>query len=266
MEVKKVILITGAGSGIGKDSTIALAKRGHRVIATTHFEKQAEKLAEIAQHESLPIESFKLDITRAKDREQVLKYEIDVLINNAGIGESGSLAEIDVNLVRGNFETNLFCTIELSQLALKGMMDRGRGSILFVSSLAGRAPVMPFLASYAMTKYALSAGAESLRNEIRKINKNINISVVEPGAYHTGFNQKITATKFEWMDSSSYFFKQINKIKRHEDRQFRLTEVKSTESIVRQIIKACEAEKPRFRYSAPWWQSLGVRLLRIAGK
>ena len=98
------------------------------------------------------------------------------------------------------------------------------------------------------------------------IHKNIHIIVIEPGAYHTGFNQKMMATKFEWMDKSSYFFQGLERIKMDEDRHFRMTEQKATKSIGRKIIKACEADIPRFRYSAPWWQSLGIRLLRIAGK
>ena len=262
----KIIFITGAGSGIGRDTAMALAKRGHRVIATTHSDQQAEKLSKLAYRESLSLKSFKLDVTVAQDREKILRYQVDVLINNAATGESGSLAEIDMDRVRKNFETNLFSGIALTQLALRGMMYRNRGRILFISSLAGRVIFMPFLASYAMTKYAVSAGAESLRQEIKMIHKNIHIIVIEPGAYHTGFNQKMMATKFEWMDKSSYFFQGLERIKMDEDRHFRMTEQKSTKSIVRKIIKACEADKPRFRYSAPWWQSLGIRLLRIAGK
>jgi short-subunit dehydrogenase len=266
MKNNKTILITGAGSGIGKDSAITLAKLGYHVLATTEFEEQAEKLNEFAKSNSLSIESFKLDVTNKQDREKILKYEVDILINNAGIGESGSLAEIDIDRVRKNFETNVFSSFELSQLALKGMLKRDEGKIIFVSSLAGRIVVMPYLASYSMTKFALSAGAQSLRNEMKEISKNVHIVVIEPGAYHTGFNQKITETKYEWMNESSYFYRMINKIKKNEERQFKLTESKSLDTIVKKIVEACEAIKPRFRYSAPWWQSLGVKIIRIFGK
>lgn len=263
MKNKINILITGAGSGIGKESAIELSKKGYHVLATTEFEKQATEINDLAKKESLSIESFKLDVTSAEDRKRILDFDIDILINNAGIGESGSLAEINVDRIRKNFETNLFSAIELSQLVLRKMIEKDKGRILFISSLAGRAPVMPFLSSYSMTKYALSAGAQSLRDEIKRISKNIHISVIEPGAYHTGFNQRITNTKYEWMNESSYFYKQIEEIKKDEKRQFRLTELKSLDSIVNKIVQACESEKPRFRYSAPWWQSLGVKIIRI---
>lgn len=117
-----------------------------------------------------------------------------------------------------------------------------------------------------MTKYSLSSGAETLKKELKQIKKKVYVAVVEPGAYHTGFNQEMIATKFEWMDKNSYFYKIIDKIKRNGKRRFALTECKTTKSIVKKIVSATEAKKPRFRYTAPWWQSIGVRIIRIFGK
>lgn len=90
--MKKTILITGAGSGIGLDTAWALAARGHRVIATTFDEAQAASLRSQAVSRGVALQVFKLDITSAADRQQILTLDVDVLINNAGIGESGSLA------------------------------------------------------------------------------------------------------------------------------------------------------------------------------
>ncbi len=266
MSGTKTILITGSGSGIGKDTALVCAERGHTVIATTHSEEQAREMNELARRDTLPIQSFKMDITIPEDRQKIIEYDIDVLMNNAGIGESGSLAEIDIDRVRYNFEVNLFSALELTQLVLKKMIKKDSGTVIFVSSLAGRAPVMPFLASYSMTKYSLSAGATSLRNELKKINSNVQVSIIEPGSYHTGFNQRIMATKYTWMDESSYFYRMIKKMKKRENRKFDLIEQKTTDSIVKKIIEAIEADKPKLRYVAPWWQGFGVRLLRIFGK
>lgn len=119
--MKKIILITGAGSGIGKDTAIALAKRGHKVIATTETEEQSTALQKEIISFDIDLIIFKLDITNENDRRKIESYDLDVLINNAGIGESGSLAEIDVNKVRHNFEVNVFSSFEISQLALKKM-------------------------------------------------------------------------------------------------------------------------------------------------
>ncbi len=102
--MKKTILITGAGSGIGKDTAFTLAKRGHNVIATTETEEQSAALQKEAALNKTNITVFKLDITNAADRLKIEEHNLDVLISNAGIAESGSLAEIDMQRVRHNFE------------------------------------------------------------------------------------------------------------------------------------------------------------------
>ena len=93
MKPQKTILITGCGSGFGRDSAIALAKRGHRVIATTETEKESAELVELAKANNWAMETFKLDVVNPDDRDKILNYDLDVLVNNAGVGESGSLAE-----------------------------------------------------------------------------------------------------------------------------------------------------------------------------
>jgi len=258
----KTILITGAASGFGKDAAIALAKRGHQIIATTHRDESVVELKK--EFGDLFLAVFKLDITLKEDRDKILDFDLDVLINNAGIGESGSLAEIPIEKVRTNFETNVFSTLAISQLALTKMMKKQTGTVIFISSLAGRIP-LPFLGPYSMTKYALSAGVTMLRSELKKITKTVHIVLIEPGAYHTGFNQKNIAKKYDWMDKGSLFYDKIDELKKEENRQFNLAEIKTTTSLVNKIIKAAEANKPCLRYVAPWWQNLGVRVLRIFG-
>ena len=251
--ITKTIFITGAGSGIGKDAAFALAKRGHHVIAATHTQQQSDALAQEATQNNLALEICKLDITIDEDRALMKKYfDVDVLINNAAIGESGSLVDIDMSIVRKSFETNLFSSLTLTQIALGNMRKRESGTVIFISSTAGRV-VMPFLAPYAMTKFALSSGAEALRSEMHMRNKNIHVSLVEPGAYHTGFNQRMIAS-------------QQGVVRERLELFFKLLEVKSTQSIVRAIIRAAESKHPRLRYVAPWWQALGVRVLRILGR
>lgn len=263
--MKKTILITGAGSGIGKDTALALAKRGHDVIATTETDEQSLTLKNEAAQTGLRMNIFKLNILNETDRNKIEAYDLDVLINNAGVGESGSMAEIDIGKVRYNFEVNVFSAFQLSQIALRKMFAGKKGTVLFISSLAAKIP-MPFLAPYCMSKAALSCGAEALRKEIHQIEKNIHVSIIEPGAYHTGFNQKNIAKKFVWMNRDSYFYSITALLKSREERQFRTIEMNSTKSIVSKIVKAAEANKPRLRYSAPWWQAFGIYILRLFGK
>ena len=260
----KTILITGAGTGIGRDAAFALAARGHRVLATTFSQDQADALRAECRTRGQALEVFKLDITDAADRERVLELELDVLLNNAGIGESGSLAEVDVDRIRKVFEVNLFATLELTQLALRGMIARRRGSVLFVSSIAGRIP-MPFLMPYSMTKFALSAAGAGLRAELDQLRCNVQVALIEPGAIHTGFNQSMAARKYAWMGQQSYFSAQVAAMQAKEKRTFDWLEARDTRSIVAQIVKAAEARRPKLRYVAPWAQGAMVRLARIFG-
>ena len=130
------MLITGSGSGIGRDCVAALAERGHKVYATTHREDQAARLKCDLADRGGTIAAFKLDITDAQDRATAADLPIDVLINNAAVGDTGSLAEVPLDRVRACFETNLFATLALTQTCLKGMIGRGSGTIINITSSA----------------------------------------------------------------------------------------------------------------------------------
>lgn len=262
--MSKSILITGAGTGIGRDTAFALAARGHRVFATTERQDQADRLQAECAALAKGVTVLKLDITSETDRAQVLSLPLDVLINNAGVGDSGSLAEVDIDRIRAIFEVNVFSTLALTQLVLKGMIARRSGTVLLVSSVAGRLPV-PFLMPYSMSKFALSAAGAGLRSELDALGCNVHVALIEPGAIHTGFNQAMTDRKYAWMAQGSYFQGMAAKLKAQERRTFGLLEAKTTASIVAQIVKASEARRPALRYVAPRLQGWLVRLARIAG-
>jgi hypothetical protein len=98
-----------------------------------------------------------------------------------------------------------------------------------------------------------------------QLKKNIHIALIEPGAIHTGFNQAMTDSKYKWMGPSSYFAHQAQKMQKQERATFKFLEAKNTDGIVKQIIKACEATRPKLRYTSPWIQGFGVRMARIFG-
>lgn len=261
--MSKTILITGAGTGIGKDTARSLLSRGHTVYATTYSEAEVEALrAELGPGARV----FKLDITNAGDRERIADLGLDVLINNAAQNLSGSLADVNIDRVRRLFEVNVFSSLALTQIAIRSMIARGGGTVIFISSITGRVPE-PFVMPYSMTKFAISAAAAGLREEMKTLGKGIHVSVVEPGPYNTGFNRQLVDSQFELMEKEGSLFsrEQIEARKKASDARLRWLEVGSTGTIVRKIVTAAEARKPGLRYVAPWTFALLVRLLRIFG-
>ena len=128
----KTVMITGAGSGFGKGAALALAGRGHSVIATTETEEQAAALR--AEAPELTVE--KLDIT-TDDVSAAAAWDLDVLINNAGAGQTGPLADVPIDRVRRLFDVNVFGTLAVTQAVLPRMVARGDGRIIIMSSISG---------------------------------------------------------------------------------------------------------------------------------
>ena len=208
------------------------------------------------------IDVFKLDITNIKDKEKIKKLDIDILINNAAIGEGGSLTEIDMDRVRNNFETNVFSSFEIVQIVLKNMIKKGSGKIIIMSSLASIIP-LKFLGSYCGSKASISQMTRVLRKEVKMLNSNIQIVLIEPGIYHTGFNEIMLENKYKYMDIDSYFKKQIEQIRKKENILFSLLSKNDFSSVGDKIIKAVISDHSRFVYRAPFLQSIGAKLYNI---
>lgn len=191
----KRVMLTGAGSGFGKLASLALSERGHEVIATTETDEQADALQ--AEVPGLRVE--RLDIT-SDDVVRASRWEIDVLINNAGIGQTGPMADVPIDRVRRLFEVNVFGTLAVTQQVLEPMIARGSGRIIIVSSIAGVLSA-PTFGPYAMTKHALEAMGKSMRGELAPLG--IDVTLLNPGPYQTGFNDRMAASMWEWFGDSS---------------------------------------------------------------
>ncbi len=181
---KRTILVTGAGSGFGKGAAVELASRGHSVIATTETQDQADALAA----ECPELTTIKLDVTSSDDIAQVPGLNVDVLINNAGLGVMGPMASVPMERVRAAFDVNVFGMVEMSQAVIPGMKERGWGRIINVSSVAG-VFASPLGSPYSMTKHAVEAFTKSLRAEMAP--HGIDVTKVNPGPYNTGFNDRM---------------------------------------------------------------------------
>lgn len=192
----KTVMITGAGSGFGKGTALALASRGHNVIATTETDAQAAAL----QAEAPQLQVEKLDVTSAADVARAADWDVDVLINNAGAGQTGPMADIPLDRVRRLFEVNVFGTIAVTQAVLPQMAKRGSGRVIIMSSIAGVMSA-PTFGPYAMTKHALEAMGKAMRGELAP--SGIDVTLINPGPYNTGFNDRMADSMWEWFDANS---------------------------------------------------------------
>ena len=203
---KKRILISGAGSGFGELAAIGLAKAGHDVIVGAQIWPQVTQLrlkAEGLGLKNLRVE--KLDILDAYDIRNASKWDIDILVNNAAIGISGPASEIPLELLRRSFDTNFFAPLELTQHVVRKLVAEKRpGKIVFVSSIGGLIAV-PFGAPYATTKHALEALAGSMKAELEPFG--IQVQVINPGGYLTGFNETEAESSTHWMDDRENYIK-----------------------------------------------------------
>lgn len=185
--IPKIILITGAGSGIGKLTALTLGKIGHQVIAVTETEEQANILKEDAQALKIPLMVEKIDITNERDRENAWKWDIDILVNNAAIKEGGSFLDIPEENLRKLMEVNYFATVLFTQGFARKMIDQGYGRIVFISSISGLM-VNAFSGPYSSSKFAIEAVADTLHQELQEFN--IEVATINPGPYLTGFNDE----------------------------------------------------------------------------
>ena len=202
--MSKRILITGAASGFGKIAAFDLANKGHQVIATVQVYPQMSDLISEVKEQGLEMTVDKLDVTNAKDIAYITqKYDIDILISNAGIMEGGPIAEQPIDLIRSMFDVNVFGGLQLAQGFIKKFIDEKRpGKIVFITSM-GELWTVPYVAAYCASKHAMGSIAEGLKTELAQFN--IKIATCNPGIFGTGFNDRGVDTINRWYDPESNF-------------------------------------------------------------
>ena len=203
--MEKVALVTGSSSGIGFETSLALARNGYHTFATMRNLGKDEKIKQIIEKEDLSIEIVELDVDNEESVNQAIKTisekkdRIDVLVNNAGYGMWGTVEDVSLDEFKQQFETNFFSIIRLIQKVAPIMRKQGSGNIVNISSVAGRIgfPVSP---AYISSKFALEGLSESLRFELMPFG--INVIIIEPGVIKTNFFDSMKLSEKSQQDST----------------------------------------------------------------
>src|SRR3954447_18665836 len=180
------VLITGCSSGIGHATATHLAERGWTVYATA---RRPESIADLAE---AGCRTLALDVTDEESMRTAIAAvqseagTIDALVNNAGYSQSGAIETVPLDLIRTQFETNVFGLIRMSQLVLPGIRRARRGRIINISSMGGKL-TFPGGGIYHGTKHAVEAISDAMRPEVRGFG--IQVVVIEPGLIVTRFGE-----------------------------------------------------------------------------
>jgi NAD(P)-dependent dehydrogenase (short-subunit alcohol dehydrogenase family) len=196
----KKVLITGSGTGFGHEVAMRMAQKGFDVIAAVEIYAQVQALKREASARGVSLQVEKLDVTNDGDRKKALAWNIEILVNNAGVLEGGSVVDIPALNVRREFEVNVVGPLLLTQGIAKQMVKRGKGRIVWVSSREGL-NVNPFTGIYSASKHAVEAIAETMSLELQEFG--IEVATINPGPFLTGFNDRGFQTWQSWEDDAS---------------------------------------------------------------
>lgn len=179
--MKKVILVTGASSGLGLATAKALSAQGHTVYGTSRDVTRLQKVS---------FNALQMDVTSdasvkaACDKIFNADGAIDVLINNAGNGITGPLYDMPVDDAKKQFEVNFFGVVRVCSAVLPGMIEKKQGLVINISSLAGLFG-LPYQGLYSASKFAIEGYSQSLRMELQ--NTGVKVTVINPGDFKTDF-------------------------------------------------------------------------------
>ncbi len=250
---KDWILVTGATSGIGLATATLLSLEGYRVIATGRSDDKLQKVAQAAEKAGTTIRHVLLDVTDGESiahmEQEVLAltdgYGVDVVVNNAGYAEAGAIEEIPIEVLRRQFETNVFGLVAVTQRFIPAMRSRRYGKIINISSVLGRVS-LPLMGAYTATKHAVEAISDSLRMELA--GTGIDVVIVAPGSIQTNFGETVANSASSWVKPNSP----------HADRYTRFGQDRMGDRgakpivIAKTIERAIAANKPRPRYAVPY--------------
>ncbi|HAT1658330.1 TPA: SDR family NAD(P)-dependent oxidoreductase [Legionella pneumophila] len=259
----KVILITGCSSGIGFDAVFALKKRGHRVIASCRKTEDVQKLL------NKGVEALLLDVSNPISIQSAFAQllimtsgHLDVLINNAGYGQVGALEDISRDILRQQFETNVFGLQDLTNLVIPVMREQGQGRIINISSILGVVS-MPFRGAYNASKYALEGLSDTLRLELS--GSGIKIITIEPGPINSRFRDNAVDFSLQQIPMEKSYFKNQYKTMLSNFKQKKADSLftRNTDAVIKKLVHAVESRKPKPKYPVTFPAYFLIGLKRI---
>jgi NAD(P)-dependent dehydrogenase (short-subunit alcohol dehydrogenase family) len=240
-----VVLITGCSSGIGKATALAAAARGHRVYATARDPASLRDLESGGR-----VRTLALDVTDTGSIGRAVATvlgeagRLDALVNNAGYGQYGAVEDVTAEEWRREFDVNLFGAVEVTRAVLPAMRQARSGTIVNVSSVAGKIAI-PFAAPYCASKHALEAVSDALRVEVAPFA--IRVVVIEAGPIATRFGERARAGVARMLASPGPYSPFYRNAERAMDTDFQAGKL-PPEAVARVIVQAIESERPRTRY------------------
>ena len=239
------VLITGCSSGMGQEAARGLKQRGYRVFATARKKQDVESL------EAEGFEACQLDLADSGSICRAVDWVLERtggtlygLFNNAAYGQPGAVEDLSRDVLRQQFETNVFGTHELTVKLIPVMRKQGYGRIIQNSSMLGFV-TFPYNGAYCATKYALESLSDALRLELK--GSGIYVSIIEPGPIETKFRESAFAAYKDNINAVESDNRKVYKA-RQERFSNKIPFILPASSVVPKVIHALESDSPKARY------------------
>jgi NAD(P)-dependent dehydrogenase (short-subunit alcohol dehydrogenase family) len=247
---RKVVVVTGSSTGIGYETSLILARNGFRTYATMRNPNKSKNMKMVATKENLPIQIKQLDVTDDVSVENAIQEisseagRIDVLVNNEGYGLNGAFEDLAMDEIKAQYETNVFGLIRTTQAVLPIMRRQKSGTIVNISSGAGRFG-FPGGSAYVSTKFAVEGLSESMSYELESFG--IKVVIVEPGVITTNFVDGLVIAK-KSQDPNSPYSQIMQKISTGFEEMMK--NASSPDLVAKVVLDAIRDENPTLRYLA----------------
>lgn len=250
MEKQSIAVVTGSSTGIGFETSLLLARNGFYTYATMRNPDKSKAITSLKQKEKLSLEILQLDVTASESVKEAInkitseQERIDVLVNNAGYALVGAFEELSIEEFKEQYETNVFGVIRVTQAVLPIMRNQNCGTIVNISSIAGKIG-FPLTSAYVSSKFALEGVSESMAYEIEQFG--IKVILIEPGVIKTNFDNNLKIGKRVHNNQNSSYAEMTQK--RITGFKSRFENGSPSIDVAKVILKAITSENPtKLRY------------------